>query len=107
MELLPEVKDFLRLKKHVDYHAKLEDHQWLLDLSFLTNLTSELNELNLELQGEGKDVVNMMSSVSTFKSKLKLMSKRLRLGDLCNLPHIQAELQRQGKGVTQLGTCTL
>ena len=43
MELLPEVKDFLKLSKHVDYHKKLEDHQWLLDLSFLTDLTGELN----------------------------------------------------------------
>ena len=34
MELLPEIKDFLKLSKYVDYHTKLEDHQWLLDLSF-------------------------------------------------------------------------
>ena len=60
-ELLPEIKDFLKLSKHVDYHTKLEDHQWLLDLSFLTDFTGELSGLNLELQGKGKDVVNMMS----------------------------------------------
>lgn len=74
MELLPEIKDFLKLSKHVDYHTKLEDHQWLLDVSFLTDLTGKLNELNLELQGKGKDVVNMMSSVNTFKSKLQLIT---------------------------------
>lgn len=101
-ELLPEIKDFLKLSKHVDYCRKLEDHQWLLDLAFLTDLTGELNELNLELQGKGKDVVNMMSSVNTFKSKLKLMSNRLQCSNLRNFPHMQAELQRQGKGVTQL-----
>lgn len=101
-ELLPEIKDFLKISKHVDYHTKLEDHQWLLDLSFLTDLTGELNELNLELQGKAKHVINMMSSVNTFKSKLQLMSSRLRRGNLCNFPHMQAELQRQGKGVTQL-----
>ena len=81
-ERLPEIKDFLKLSKHVDYHTKLEDHQWLLDLSFLTDLTGELNELNLELQGKDKDVVNMMSSVNTFKSKLQLMSSRLQCGKL-------------------------
>lgn len=101
-ELLPEIKDFLKFSKHVQYHAKLEDHQWLLDLSFLTDLTGELNDLNLELQGKDKDVVNMMSSVNMFKSKLQLMSRRLQRGDLRNFPHMQAELQRQGKDITQL-----
>jgi len=70
-ELLPEIKDFLKLSNHMDYHAKLEDHQWLLDLSFLTDLTGELNALNLELQGKDKDVVNMMSSVN-YKVKVKV-----------------------------------
>ena len=40
MELLPDIKDFLKLSKHGDYYKKLEDHQGLLDLSFLTG---ELN----------------------------------------------------------------
>ena len=101
-ELLPEIKDFLKLSKHVDRHTKLEDHQWPLDLSFRTDLIGKLNELNLELQGKGKDVVNMMSSTNTFESKLQLMSSRLQRGDLRNFPHTQTEQQRQGNGVTQL-----
>ena len=92
-ELLPEIKDFLKLSKHVDYQTKLEDHQWLLDLSFLT----DLSELNLELQGKGIDVINMMSLVN-------MMSSRLQCGNLRNFPHMQAELQRHCKGVTQLDT---
>jgi len=70
MDLLPEIKDFLKLSKHVDCHTKLE---WLLDLSFLTDLTGEFNELNLVMQGKGKDVVNMMSSVNKFKSKVQVI----------------------------------
>ena len=54
------------------------------------------------MQGKGKEVVNMMSSVNMFKSKLQLMSSRLQHGTLRNFPHMQAELQRQGKSVTQL-----
>lgn len=102
MELLPEIKDFLKLSECVDFHAKLEDPQWLLDLAFLTDLTCKLNEFNLDLQGKGKDAVNMMSSVNTFKSKLQLMSSRLQRGNLHDFPHMQAELWHQGKGVTQL-----
>ncbi|CAL9685305.1 unnamed protein product [Knipowitschia caucasica] len=101
-ELLSEIKDFLKVSKYVDYHAMLEDEQWLLDLSFLTDITSELNVLNLELQGKDKDVLNMMGSVNTFKSKLQLMFRRLQHGDLRNFVYVQAELQRQGKDVSQL-----
>ena len=101
MELLPEIKEFLKLSKHADYSTKLEDHQWLLDLSFLTDLTHTLNELNIKLQGKDKDVVEMMSEVNMYKSKLQLMSSRLQQRDLpTNFPHMHAELQRQGKRMT-------
>ena len=90
-ELLPEIKDFLKLSKHAEY-PKLDDHQWLLDLSFLTDITGLLNELNSELQGKDKNVMNMISSVNTFKSKLKLLFSRLQHCDLRNFPHMQVEL---------------
>lgn len=100
-ELLPEIKDFLKLAKHAEY-TQLEDKKWLLDLAFLTDLTSMLNELNLELQGKDKYVINMISSVNAFKSKLQLLSSRLQRSDLRNFPHMQAELKRQGNDTAQL-----
>lgn len=56
-ELLPEMKEFL-LSTHNTEYKQLENEQWLLDLAFLTDLTNMLNELNLELQGKEKMVVN-------------------------------------------------
>lgn len=47
-ELLSEIKDFVKLSKHTE-HIQLEDSQWLLDLTFLTDITDMLNDLNLEL----------------------------------------------------------
>lgn len=44
----------------------------------------------------------MISSVNTFKSRLHLFSNRLQCCDLQNFPHMQAELQRQGKNSAQL-----
>lgn len=90
MELLPKIMDFLKLSKRVNFHKKLEDHQQLLDLSLLTG---ELNGLNLELQGEDKNVTNIMSSVNTFKSKLQRMSSSLQRGNLHDFPRMPAELQ--------------
>ncbi|XP_051520885.1 general transcription factor II-I repeat domain-containing protein 2A-like [Myxocyprinus asiaticus] len=100
-ELLPKIKDFLKLSKHAKY-AQLEDYQWLLDLAFLTDLTDLLNDFNLELQGKDKHVINMISSVNTFKSKLQLLSSRLQHNDLRNFTHMQIELQSQGKDFVQL-----
>ncbi|RXN38679.1 general transcription factor II-I repeat domain-containing 2A-like protein [Labeo rohita] len=100
-ELLPDIKDFLKLSKHAEY-AQLEDHQWLLDLAFLTDLTDLLNDFNLELQGKDKHVINMISSVNTFKSKLQLLSSRLQHCDLRNFPHMQAEIRSQSKDFAQL-----
>lgn len=67
----------------------------------LTDLTDLLNDFNLELQGKQKHVINMISAVNTFKSKLQLLSNRLQRYDLRNFPHMQAELQRQGKDFVQ------
>ena len=93
-ELLPEIKEFLMLGKHVEY-TQLEDNTWLLDLAFLTDLTGGLNDLNLELQGKNKCVINMISSVNGFKSRIEMWARRLRRSDLRNFPHMQAEVQRQ------------
>ncbi|KAJ3601587.1 hypothetical protein NHX12_032555 [Muraenolepis orangiensis] len=65
-------------------------------------LTGLLNEPASELQGKDKNIINMISSVNTFKSKLKLLFSRLQRCDLRNFPHMQAELQRQSKDVKQL-----
>ncbi len=61
-----------------------------------------LNDLNLELQGQDKHAINMISSVNTFKSRMQLLSNRLQRCDLRNFPHMQAKLQRQGKNSAQL-----
>lgn len=100
-ELLPEIKEFLKRSNHAEY-AQLQDNQWLLDLAFLTDLTDKLNSLNLELQGKNKHIINMISSVNMFKSKLQLLSSRLQQCDLRNFPHMDTELKRQGKDCAEL-----
>ncbi|XP_060799461.1 zinc finger BED domain-containing protein 5-like [Neoarius graeffei] len=103
LELLPEIKEFL---KHTTTHAaaytQLEDGQWLADLAFLTDVTNKINDLNLELQGKGKHIANMISSVNTFKTKLRLLVRRLQQCDVRNFPHLEAELRRQGKDSVEL-----
>ena len=90
-ELLPEIKKFLKEVKDTDY-VQLENEQWLLDLAFLTDVTALQNELNLELQGKGKNIVDMISSVNGFKRKLQLLSTKLHRHDLHYFKHLSSEL---------------
>ncbi|XP_067937246.1 general transcription factor II-I repeat domain-containing protein 2A-like [Watersipora subatra] len=102
-ELLPDVKEFLKQSKHAEY-AQLENEQWLMDLAFLTDITALLNELNLELQGKNKNVINMISSVNAFKRKLQLISTKLERQDLRYFQHMNSELARQGKTSAELNS---
>ncbi|KAK1895041.1 General transcription factor II-I repeat domain containing protein 2 [Dissostichus eleginoides] len=56
-----------------------------------------LNELNLELQGKDRTVVDMISSVNAFKRRLHLLCSKLQRKDLANFQNIASELEKQGK----------
>ncbi|XP_069486307.1 general transcription factor II-I repeat domain-containing protein 2-like [Ambystoma mexicanum] len=68
LSLLPEIKDFMRSRN--EDISQLCSISWLLDLAFLADVTERLNTLNCELQGKGKTIADMISSVKTFKSNL-------------------------------------
>ena len=76
--LIPEIKGFVQQRG--DSYEELDDPKWLADLAFLTDITSKLNELNLELQGQMKSLSQMISSVNAFINKLKLWMSQLFKG---------------------------
>ena len=55
----------------------LEEPVWLLDLTFLTDLTEKLNHLNWELQVKYKTVAHMISAVNAFKAKMNTFSAQV------------------------------
>uniref|UniRef100_A0A6P7GA77 General transcription factor II-I repeat domain-containing protein 2A-like n=1 Tax=Diabrotica virgifera virgifera TaxID=50390 RepID=A0A6P7GA77_DIAVI len=69
-ELLPALIAFLKERKE-DY-STLEEPEWLRDFGFLTDVTGKLNELNLQLQGKEKSILQMISEVKSFIAKLEL-----------------------------------
>uniref|UniRef100_A0A096MGU2 DUF4371 domain-containing protein n=1 Tax=Poecilia formosa TaxID=48698 RepID=A0A096MGU2_POEFO len=91
-ELCPEIKEFLLVAKHAEYR-QLNDDQWLLD-------TNMLNNLNIELQGKDKTVINMISSINAFKRKMQHLQRH----DLTNFQNVALELEMQGKTSEQLDT---
>ena len=56
---------------------QLEDGKWLLDLCFLVDITTKLNELNKKLQGKDKLITDCYEDVQAFITKLKLYEREL------------------------------
>lgn len=88
LELLPEIITFL--DERGDDTEKLKNEKWLCDLAFLTDVTSHLNVINLELQGKNKNITDMISAISGFKNKLKLLISQFERNDLKNFPALKA-----------------
>jgi hypothetical protein len=73
------LKRFFDLRKEINTFLiekgksvpELTDPQWLIDLGFLTDLTHELNMLNMKLQGKNKLVSDMHTDVKSFQMKNK------------------------------------
>ena len=68
-----EIAEFMNSKnQHV---PELKRYQWLYDLSFLTDIMSHLNSLNLYLQGACNFVSSLYDHVKAFERKLELLHK--------------------------------
>ena len=85
--LIPEIKAFVQ--ERGDSYEELDDPKWLADLAFLTDITSKLNELNQELQGQMKSLSQMVSSVNAFINKLKLWMSQISKGLLNHFPTLE------------------
>lgn len=88
LSLLGEIKEFMQSKG--EDTSLLEDTEWILDLAFLTDITGKLNHLNCELQGKGKTVGDMISSV---KAKMSIFSMHLQRKKVLHFPSVQSVLK--------------
>uniref|UniRef100_A0A8C9ZGS6 HAT C-terminal dimerisation domain-containing protein n=1 Tax=Sander lucioperca TaxID=283035 RepID=A0A8C9ZGS6_SANLU len=85
-EMLNPVKLFLG-EKHKEY-PQLHDPQWISDLGFLVDMLHHLNKLNVDLQGKLKMLPDLVQSVFTFVSKLKLFQTHLQKRELTHFPSL-------------------
>ena len=74
------------------------DDTWLLELAFLMDLTSELNELYCELQGKDRDLPHMISAVNAFKVKLVLWTSHLKCKNFTHFQNVDKMLNISNKG---------
>ncbi|XP_069470005.1 general transcription factor II-I repeat domain-containing protein 2B-like [Ambystoma mexicanum] len=87
LDLLPEIIVFLEGRG--DQVEQLSNPKWLSELAFLNDLTSKLNALNLELQGQDKTITELIGSVNAFKVKLNLWMTQMEKGILTHFPSLE------------------
>jgi len=76
--LREEIKLFMVMKEKPV--PELSDANWLLDLAFLVDITTHLNELNTKLQGQDQLINNLNDHIKSFQTKLKLWESQLSKG---------------------------
>ncbi len=91
-DLLTEIKKFL--EEQDQECANLNDETWLSDLAFLTDFTSKLSNLNLELQGKNKTIIEMISSINAYKAKFIMLIEDLQQNNLNHFPNMSDHLQK-------------
>lgn len=100
--LLDEVKAFLRLSKirtAADHLALLGDEKFMSNVAFLADIFRHLNQLNLQLQGRGKTIVDMVEKLESFTRKLELLESDISTGRLLHFSTLKTQAPGQ---VTEL-----
>jgi hypothetical protein len=92
--LKKEICNFMEMKGKVI--PELYNNQWVVDLGFLTDLTTELNLLNTRLQGKNKLICEMYSDVKAFEMKLTLFIKHIDERKLDHFPNCKKAVEEAG-----------
>jgi len=95
LNLLPEIIAFLDTLG--EKHEQLDDPVWVKKLAFLTDFMGHYNSLNLQLQGKGKNIIELFSSVNAFKAKLKHFASQLRKQNFKHFPYLEKHIKLAGE----------
>ncbi|XP_061587408.1 general transcription factor II-I repeat domain-containing protein 2-like [Cololabis saira] len=100
--LLDEVKAFLRLSKMRaadDHLAFLQDEMSMSNVAFLTDIFGQPKQLNLQLQGRGKTIVDMVEKMESFTRKLELFQSDLLTGRLLHFSTLTSQVRGEVTGL--------
>lgn len=90
------IKSFLS-EKGVN-HQELEEDSWLQKFYFMVDLTSHLNDLNVELQGKGNVAYTMIEEIESFEKKLQVLAEDIEKGSSLYFKHLNK--YREDKNVS-------
>lgn len=90
-ELHAEIAIFLR-EYQSNSAENFEDEMFILSLSYLTDIFSHLNDLNLSMQGMFANSLVCAEKVEAFKKKLSLWKHRIQGGNVGSFPILDEKL---------------
>lgn len=79
--------------KSSEHVTLLEDIEFLTELAFITDLTDHLSILNLKLQKPGQSLPQLVKTVNSFRTKLKLFQEDSSAGSFHYFPSCQILLE--------------
>lgn len=91
LNLRAEIANFLEsqaLTKDSELLNAVTCPEFLLDLAFLTDVTLQINNLNLILQGKNKNICNLFHTVKEFSKKLVILRDQIASRNLLNFPKV-------------------
>lgn len=92
--LLNEIKAFLSLKNNApaaDHLQDLNDKNFMASVAFLADIFAHLNQLNLQLQGRDKIIVDMVEKLESFIKKMEFFETDLKTNRLLHFPTLKAQ----------------
>lgn len=95
--LLGEVKAFLissKSKAAADHLVFLEDEKFMSNVAFLADIFGHLNNLNMQLQGKDKTIVDMVEKLQAFTVKLGLLESDISTGRLLHFSTLKTQARR-------------
>nr|ABE27268.1 unknown [Nosema bombycis] len=84
-----ELQAFIDIKGY--YFPYFNDKEWMCDFGFLIDITQKLNDLNLQLQGKGQFIHNLIDKIKGFERKLKLWRTNLKQNNAYYFPSLGKE----------------
>ncbi|XP_076062445.1 protein FAM200B-like [Oratosquilla oratoria] len=87
-----EVEIFLNEKKHA-LSSKLSDPGWLVKLAYQSDIFSELNLLNMSMQGKDGTPISVPEKFKSFKAKMRLWKEKIEQGTTRSFPLLNLFLE--------------
>ncbi|XP_042228049.1 zinc finger BED domain-containing protein 5-like [Homarus americanus] len=84
-EMRTQVEIILNEKKHA-LASRLSEPRWLLQLTYLADIFSELNLLNMSMQGRDDTYLTLSEKLKAFKAKLRLWKGKIERGKAASFP---------------------
>ena len=93
VDLRTELEMFLNEKNH-RLAARFQDKSWMLQVCYLNDVFSAVNELNTSMQGRDRNIIALSEKLSAFKEKLRLWKGKLDHGRTASFPSLSEYLER-------------